>query len=139
MQEGTKLGCRKTLIHTKKGKAYGRQWKLKLKQFVSESLPPGSHFTTPPITADMVKAYLPKFPANKATGIDEISCALLCLDITELAPSIAKLVNLSLSTGTFPCRWKQARVSALIKDGNMDDVNKYRPIFVLPLLLKIIE
>ena len=60
----------------------------------------------------MVKAYLPKFPAKKATGIDEISCALLCLDITGLAPSIAKLVNLSLSTGTFPCCWKQARVSS---------------------------
>ena len=27
MQEGTKLVCRKTLIHTKKGKAYGRQGK----------------------------------------------------------------------------------------------------------------
>ena len=81
--------------------------------FVSERLPSGAHFTIPPITADMVKAYLPKIPANKATGIDVISCALLRLGITELAPSIAKLVNLSLSRETFPCRWKQARVSAV--------------------------
>ena len=87
----------------------------------------------------MVKAYLLKFPANKATGIDETSRALLRLDITELAPLIAKLVNLSLSTGTFPCSWKQVRVSALLKDGNMDDVNNYRPISVFPVLLKIIE
>jgi len=86
----------------------------------------------------MVKAYLPKIPANKATGIDVISCVLLRLGITELAPSIAKLVNLSLSTETFPCRWKQARVSAVSKAGNMDDVNNYRPISVLPVLSTII-
>ena len=106
--------------------------------FVSERLPSGAHFTIPPITADMVKAYLPKIPCNKATGIDVISCALLRLGITELAPSIAKLVNLSLSTEPFPCRWKQARVSAVSKAGNMDDVNNYRPISVLPVLSRII-
>ena len=102
--------------------------------FVSERLPSGAHFTIPPITADMVKAYLSKIPANNLTGIDVISCAFLRLGITELAPSIAKVVNLSLSTETFLCRWKQARVSAVSKAGNIDDVNNYRPISVLPVL-----
>ena len=111
----------------------------KLKQFVSERPPSESQFTIPPITADMMKAYLLKIPANKATGIGGISCALLRLVITELAPSIAKLINLSLSPGTFPSRWKRARATALHKAGHMDDVNSYRPISVLPVLSKIIE
>ena len=111
----------------------------KLKQFVSERLPLESQFTISPVTADMVKVYLLKIPANKATGVDGISCALLRLGITELASSIAKLINLSLSSGAFPSRWKRARVTALHKAGNMDDVNNYRPISVLPVLSKIIE
>ena len=113
----------------------------KLKQFVCERLPSESQFTytIPPITTDMVKVYLLKIPANKATGIDGISCSLLRLGITELARSIAKLINLSLSSGTFPCRWKRARVTALHKAGDMDEVNNYRPISVLPVLSNIIE
>ena len=88
----------------------------------------------------MVKVYLLKISANKATEVDGISCALLRLGVTELAPSIAKLINLSLSSGTFPSRWKRAgRVIALHKAGDMDDVNNYRPISVLPVLSKIIE
>lgn len=85
----------------------------KLRQFVSERLTVESQFTIPLVTADMVKAYLLKIPANKATEVDGISCALLRLGITELAPSIAKLINLSLSSGTFPCHWKRARVTAI--------------------------
>ena len=106
--------------------------------FVGERLPSESQFTIRPITADMVKVYLLKMPANKATGIDGISCSLLRLGITEHAPSIVKLINLSLSSGTFPCRWKRARVTALHKAGDMDDVTN-RPISVLPVLSKIIE
>ena len=94
----------------------------KLRQFVSERLPVESQFTIPLVTADMVKAYLLKFQpiydfhiflTVKATEVDGISCALLRLGITELVPSIAKLINLSLSSGTFPCHWKRARVTAI--------------------------
>ena len=90
----------------------------KPKQFVGERLPSESQFTIPPITADMVKVYLLKIPSNKAIGVDGISCALFCLGITELAPS--KPINLSLSSGTFPSRWKRARVTALHKARDMD-------------------
>ena len=51
----------------------------KLKQFVRERLPSESQCTIPPITADTVKVYLQKIPANKATGVEGISCALLHL------------------------------------------------------------
>lgn len=85
----------------------------KLRQFVSERLPVESQFTIPLVTADMVKAYLLKFQPTKQLTVDGISCALLRLGITELAPSIAKLINLLLSSGTFPCYWKRARVTAI--------------------------
>ena len=53
----------------------------KLKQFVRERLPSESQCTIPPITADMKNVYLLKIPANRATGVDGISCALLRLGI----------------------------------------------------------
>ena len=31
-------------------------------------------------------------------------------------------INLSLSAGTVPCRWKRVRVSALFKAGDMNEV-----------------
>ena len=86
----------------------------------------------------MGRVYLLKIPANKTTGVEGISCAVLRLGITELAPSVAKLINLPLSSGTFPCRLKRARVTAFHRAGNMADVNNYRPISVLPVLSKII-
>ena len=65
------------------------------------------------VIADMVKAYLLKIPANEATGVDGFNCALLRPGIAALAPSIA--IELSLSSRTFSCRWKRARVTVLHK------------------------
>ena len=56
-----------------------------------------------------------------------------------MAPSIAKLINLSFATERFPARWKTALVTALHKAGEVSDVNNYRPISVLPVLSKVIE
>ena len=53
------------------------------------------------------------------------------------APNIAKPINLSFSTGTFPSRWKIAKV--LYKNGAECDPCNYRPISVLPVLCKVIE
>ncbi len=53
--------------------------------------------------------------------------------------SVTKLLNLSLRTRTFPKIWKSAKVTALFKCGNRNDVSNYRPISVLPTLSKLLE
>ena len=45
----------------------------------------------------------------------------------------------SLSTGTIPADWKQARVTPIFKEGNKQDTSNYRPISVLPLCMKVFE
>jgi hypothetical protein len=55
-------------------------------------------FKIPPISTDAVINYVLKIPTNKATGIDGISCSLLRLGITELAPCLAKLCLGKIST-----------------------------------------
>eukprot|EP00733_Pompholyxophrys_punicea_P000902 Pompholyxophrys_punicea_v1_NODE_358_length_2166_cov_13.459498.p1 type:complete len:587 gc:universal NODE_358_length_2166_cov_13.459498:2017-257(-) len=56
-----------------------------------------------------------------------------------LAEPLAFLINLSLSTSTFPDSLKVAKITPLFKKGARDDPTNYRPISVLPLLSKLFE
>jgi len=60
---------------------------------------------------------------------------MLKLAAPIIAPSIAKLINHSFNTTSFPQRWQ----TALFKGGASEDLNNYRPISVLPVLSKVIE
>ena len=64
---------------------------------------------------------------------------MLKLAAPIIAPSIAKLINHSFNTASFPQRWKTAKVFPLFKGGDSEDLNNYRPISVLPVLSKVIE
>ncbi|PFX16008.1 RNA-directed DNA polymerase from mobile element jockey [Stylophora pistillata] len=93
----------------------------------------------PAITSAQVSAIMMKISSHKATGIDGISARLLRIGMPAIAPCIARLINLSMSTGKFPTRWKTAKVTPLFKGGALSDPSNYRPISVLPVLSKIIE
>ena len=55
------------------------------------------------------------------------------------ANPLCKLLNLSISTNSFPNHWKTAQVTPLHKGGVRNDINNYRPISVLPIPSKILE
>ena len=42
-------------------------------------------------------------------------------------------------SGKLPSQWKQAKVTALHKDGNVSDPGYYRPISVLGVIMKVLE
>ena len=52
---------------------------------------------------------------------------------------LRKLINLLISTHSFPNHWKIAKVTPLHNGGARNDSNNYRPISVLPILSKILE
>ena len=58
-----------------------------------------------------------------------------------ILPIITTIVNLSLSTGTFPMQFKQSLVTPLLKKTSVDKdtLNNYRPISNLSLISKITE
>ena len=62
-----------------------------------------------------------------------------CVDI--LLPTITKIVNTSLQSGTVPHALKTARVLPLLKKASLDpeEPRNYRPVSNLPPLFKIIE
>ena len=69
-------------------------------------------------TLDILKS----LDTSKATGPDGISCKMLKETASAIAPSFTRLLQLSLSTATFPSCWKQANVLPICKKGDRSDL-----------------
>ena len=107
------------------------------------SLPIGKEtlhgFTLHPILSSEIYALIQDLPATGSTGIDAISSKMLKFAACELAPMIAKLLNMSIYLCSFPTRWKTAVVTPIYKKGNKAEISNYRPISILPLISNIFE
>ena len=108
----------------------------KLVNFVESRKDPGVLFSVPEITSAQVLQIIKNI---RAAGIDKISARFLRIAAPIVAQSIAKIINISFSTGKFPARWKTAYVTPLFKQGVASDPSNYRPISVLPVVSKVIE
>ena len=86
-----------------------------------------------------IRKQLKSIKRKKATSLDELPATVLkdCADC--LSPIVTHIINLSITTSTFPELWKKARVTPIHKSGSVDKPENYRPILVLPILLKICE
>ena len=83
--------------------------------------------------------HLLSLKTNKAFDLDNISARLLKCGARAICPSITKLPNLSIRTGSFPEIWKCSKVAALFKSGHRTNASNYRPISILPTISKILE
>ncbi|CAB4017534.1 Hypothetical predicted protein, partial [Paramuricea clavata] len=96
-------------------------------------------FEIPPITSTQVLAALNSMSTNKSTGCDGLSARILKLAAPVLTQPFCRLMNYSISSGTFPIKWKTAKVTPLHKSGSRDDADNYRPISILPVISKVLE
>ena len=79
---------------------------------------------------------LANLDSSKSIGADDISARMLKANACSIAPSLTKLFNLSLTTGTVPNEWKIARIVPLPKiDCPSASTSDYRPISVLPCIV----
>ena len=76
-----------------------------------------------------------------ATGIDFIDNHTLKLVATEITPALTRIINLSISTSTFPTIYKWSKVTPLLKKSSLDPIlpSSYRPVNQLVGLSKIVE
>ena len=93
----------------------------------------------PLLTPEQTIDIMDKISSNKASGYDGLSVRVLKKIIPVFANPLCKLLNLSISTNSFPNHWKMVKVTPLYKGGARNDINNYRPISVLPVLSKILE
>jgi hypothetical protein len=77
---------------------------------------------------------------TKSSELDIIPTKVLKSFLNELLPSITRLVNLSLTQGVFPTKWKQAIIRPLLKKSGLElKLANYRPVSNLSFLSKVIE
>jgi len=92
------------------------------------------------VTIDEVQKLLISMPC-KTSPLDVLPCSLLmdCADV--FAPVISRLANMSLQAGTFPARFKSARVLPLLKKAGLDRPSpaNYRPISNLSTVSKTVS
>ena len=96
-------------------------------------------FCFTPTNSSQVFSLLNKLSKSKASGLDKITARLIreCADL--ICISICKIFNCSLTTGIFPDDWKCAKVTPLFKQGSSSDMNNYRPISVIPVMMCTIK
>ena len=81
-----------------------------------QSLDPADNLLTSiNLTVAEVAGALQALDPNKAFGPDDIPGTLLKNTANEIAPSLCKLFNMSLSTGSFPVLRKRANISHVLK------------------------
>ncbi|CAB3993531.1 Hypothetical predicted protein, partial [Paramuricea clavata] len=91
------------------------------------------------LTESEVANVLKSLDPNKACGPGGIPNRLLQNVSTEIAPSLCKLFNLSLSQGVVPSEWKLANLSPILKTDDPTVSSNYRPISLLNTISKVLE
>ena len=80
-----------------------------------------------------------KIKPKTSSGLDGISNVLLKSLIHVIKVPFCHVINSSLAEGVFPDLMKIAKVQALYKAGENNVTDNYRPISLLPVLLKVLE
>ena len=62
------------------------------------------------VNESLIFCELRKLKTNKAIGLDRISAKLLIDSASAIAPSLKKVINMSLLSGTIPDIWKIGKV-----------------------------
>ena len=88
-----------------------------------------------------VKKVINNLKNSSATGVDYIDTRTIKLGLEVLAPAMQHIINLSISTSTFPDAWKWHKVVPLLKGAGCEKIspNNYRPVALLPVLSKVLE
>ena len=82
-----------------------------------------------------------KLKNSKSCGLDNIDTYILKLTRKFIVPALTHIVNLSISTQTFPKAYKVAKVVPLYKGNECEttDPKSYRPVALLPIVSKVLE
>ena len=76
---------------------------------------------------------------KSSCGDDSLSTQLLKEIKNEICSSITLIVNQMITTGIFPDSLKIAKIIPILKKGDTEIIENYRPISILPAISKIFE
>ena len=93
------------------------------------------------VTPETVDKIIRKLNNTKARGLDNIDTYIMKLARPYIVPAVTHIVNLSLTSLTFPSSFKVAKVVPLHKgkDAPAAAPKSYRPVALLPIISKVLE
>ena len=93
------------------------------------------------VTPEKIDKIIRELKNSKASGLDQIDTYIMKLARPYIVPAVTHIVNLSISTLTFPKAYKEAKVIPLHKgkDSSVTAPKSYRPVALLPILSKVLE
>ena len=100
-----------------------------------------SSFSLHEVSEDDVLKVISSLKNSSATGSDYIDTKTIKLSADLIAPALTHIINLSITSSSFPNIWKYAKVIPLLKSLDADPLlpKSYRPVALLPVLSKILE
>lgn len=92
------------------------------------------------ITSNKVSQLINELESNSGPGFTQIPTKIFKLASQKLSPILGNFINHCIVFNQIPKDWKTAIVTPLYKNkGDVNDVNNYRAISVLPPVTKIFE
>ena len=91
-----------------------------------------------PTSPDECNLLISKLKETKQ-GLSEVTVKLIKLVSPYISHVLSDIVNLSFSSGVFPCVLKCSVITPIFKSGNPCDPQNYRPISILPVFSKLFE
>ena len=96
-------------------------------------------FFISPITDDDISDAIHSLKNSSSVDVYGLNSKMVKHLRNDLARPLAHLFNTCISEGVFPEELKVSRVVPVFKKENVDDVNNYRPISIIPIFGKIFE
>ena len=91
------------------------------------------------VSDEVIKKILLTLDTSKAAGIGQIPAKFLRYGPEVMALPLRNKINFSIKLSTFPEERRTAKLKPVFKISARTDPKNYRPISLLPLILRIIE
>ena len=109
------------------------------RDFLKKMKSPASSFMFKAVTAMEVELEILALPNNKSHGLYSCPTKPLKYLSTIISDILAKIINLSVTSGSNPLKLKKAKVIPVLKTEDETDENNYRPISLLSISDRIVE